>query len=81
MMYILPSEEAEEADALLEGAVAGAAEELDAGDGLPPLPGEGLGELPDPDDPEEEEEADDDELVLLPCACQQPKGVIEIPDD
>lgn len=73
MMYILPSEEVEEVDVLLEGDAAGAEEELDAGDGLLlllPLLDEGLGELPELDDPEEDE-SDEDVLLLLPCACQQ----------
>lgn len=62
MMYILPSEEDDELDALLEGAAAGGDEEDGAGEGLLPLPmpdDEGLGELPV--DPEEEE-------VELPCS-------------
>jgi hypothetical protein len=48
MIYILPSDEADES---LEGALAGAEDGPDAGAGLL-LPDDGLGELPDPPDDE-----------------------------
>ncbi len=56
MIYILPSADTEELS--LEGALAGEDEGPAAGDGLLPLLGEGLEELPDPDEPEEEDGAD-----------------------